>query len=421
MIEQDTIKDIRSGFEWLSGLFTNPDLIVYSAIGIAGYIILFLILYIFYVLSEYHQINQLKSILKKRLPNEEKYLKLKNYVGIATSDSKGNSRNNRTRIRKLLVRFFHTFESVDSNQHYTEDVLPIETFFKKHLTESRISIVGAFDILIRISLAVTFAGLAAILFTTGLEIEDISKNKVNTFQNVGQLKTTDNNSSTTQGDNGVDKTSKKPKTLSDAVLKIISSAASKFWITATGYGLGLLMYIIYLIFENILISRLVTLANRLEPILHDGEVMDHIKKDKSSLSTNERNKLSKALLDNIESIGKLGEKVNDDLIDKLGNMVSDNKLVVDAILEHIHNQFKVLQERGIALPVQKYVSEEISLLIKNLTDDVSHSTNVNAKILEIAEKYIDFMKDNHKVDEKPKPRGRPRKTKNAVPLDKKGG
>lgn len=254
-----------------------------------------------------------------------------------------------TRSQNAFEVFLRTFLSLESNRHYAEGIRPAFHFLNVCDPGPKVNVISAYNTLVRLSLVVTFFGIAYILFLSGQDIGAVLEKAKET------------------GVIDVDE-------MTQSVLGIVTASATKFWITAIGYFAGNLLLIISQIFEGLRERKIRKITDFFESSLDSDEAESLVRKKDDEFSTKEKSRLQKVLADNIENISAMGKEVNDNLIGKLSNIALDTKVVCDLIIRNVNDEFKELRRQGITVPVHNLISQDVRILTELLVEQVSINT-----------------------------------------------
>ena len=297
-----------------------------------------------------------------------------------------------TRARLSLAHLLHTLEETNSDVHRLEGIRPADAFLVEKSARSNVPIERAFTVLTQLSLAVTFAGLAAVLVIASGNIAELAKQQADAREIVAETEGAD-----TDTDGTATEAEEQPqKSISDAVLEILKTAGSKFWITAFAYGFGLMMLLSFYAGEKIWNNRLRSLGKRIEGILDTEKAQEYATVGEGNLSQKQKNDFQKILTENAENIASIGKEVNDKLIEKLGNIAKDNKFMTEALLSEIHSSFDNLAGRGLRIHIQEKFSSTVNDAMKNITDEVSFTSKQISEYSEEISKYSQEVSELNK-------------------------
>lgn len=422
----------------ISGLFGGDRLVDYALILTILYVGAFLLCYFAEFSRNFQELRNFNSLINKS-NDSDCYDNLRKMARLNRSQQNGSagdgsadatdvalriSRNLRAfffphRVSTRLSRakgsvscLFDAFEDVDSDRHRLEQIRPAAIFLVNNCLPSRVPIERAFTVLTQISLAITFAGLAAVLVIAGNNISNLANPEADANQIVSEetspsLENISDDQEIQAPSENVSENEAEPSSpedISGSVIQILSTAGSKFWITAFAYSFGLGMLLIYYGAEKIWRNHLRALGYAIESILNTDCALRHARKGDDNLSAQEKVSFQKILSENAENIANVGKEVNDKLIEKLARIATDNKAITDSILININSSFEDLAGKGLRIHVQDSFSGAMDNAIKQIADDASFSSQqigeLNTNIKEL------IVQLGSEVDEKPSPKKR---------------
>ena len=205
----------------------------------------------------------------------------------------------RTRLTATLSRYLNVFFSTPSLQQARTGLKPSIVYLTSIDDVPPVNLVRAFDIIIRLALLMTFAGIAAALYIAGRDI--------------GALATTDGGLA-----ESLDSMSK----VTAPVIHLIQTASTKFIITVVGLTLGISLLLIHYGGEAVHKRRLQQLSSELDKFSNDKAVQDLVIDPDDALANSGA---MRAITDNIQKLSKLADAFDDKLIDGMQRIITDNK------------------------------------------------------------------------------------------------
>jgi hypothetical protein len=267
-----------------------------------------------------------------------------------TPEPNNPSRETKIRSKRVLKQAIETFLSVDASRHYIEGIRPSSGMLEAIDSGPWPNVIEHYNTLVRLSLVVTFFGIAYILYVGGTELRDIiASNESGEPLDLSKI--------------------------TDVVLGLVAAAGAKFWITAFGYGFANLMLIMGNWGEARRSKKVQRLSFLLDETFDSGEANRRILDSNDNLSADEKAKLQSILIENVEKISAMGQEVNDNLVEKLGNISLKTEAVSEVIIDRVNGAFSDLRNEGFSIPVQARVSEEIATLLDELVRQVAINTS----------------------------------------------
>lgn len=365
--------------------FSDP-LVLWATIGFAAIAISSISLYILKYLQDAWFIRRTSRALKKARSPDEKFgtlaqwafgIKAEPNEGDEGKDKKGNNRSITIpktfsgRTSSSLQILMGTFVSLEANRHFVDGLRPAKRFFTLVDPGSPVNIVSYYNTIVRLSLAVTFIGIAFILADSGVKI----------------LSILDNADATT-------------REVTEEILPIIQNSGTKFWITANGYSLAIIIMIIHNLIEWRRRRSLSSMSKLIEQSLSSSLAEKYIHKRNDEFSSAEKSELQRVLAKNIEKISRLGDDISDQLIEKMGNIALDSKLTSDEIIKNVKAAFSDLKSQGVTIPVHTALSDEITAMMKTMMTIMQNQEVQIQQLTELAENSSEPRQQGAKTKKK---------------------
>lgn len=378
----------------LSMELSDDQIVVWALYAVIIYTLAVIAAYLFTIWIEYRHQREIRETIRQSGPSEAliktgiltgaklpKSYGMDSSHGVARHDwgkMKGG------RIGDALLKLIGAYLYTKPEDQVVQGLRPSNSFLLENDKGSSVNIVALYDVLIRMVLIVTFAGVAAVLLLSGLALQNSRHSDVRTIacQNLLEY----DPEKYEEECSGVSNSS-----LVDSINNIIALSATKFWITVFGLLGAVSMFIVFLFVEKVFIKKWFRkLSVEFDKVLDSSESMQLIEIVDSNMYglRKESDRIMEKMSENIDNMGKLSEGI-EDIVESMKQLVSYNQKNLESVTEKMHVEFANMQEKGISIFLHERFAQQIQRLLDGVIDHVEDTTNENKEIKEEIEKFVE--------------------------------